>query len=135
MKNPNVVSCIGGVLLIVSLGALTLVATSASAQTFTSLYQFTGPGDGENPVGGLALDSLGNLYGTTRTGGAMGFGTVFELPSSRGKKKVLYSFSSGSDGQFPAAGLSIDNSGNSTAQPSVAAVRPIVQAVAARCSN
>jgi len=114
VKNPNVVSRIAGigVLLIVSLGALTLDATSASAQTFTSLYQFTGPGDGENPVGGLALDSLGNLYGTTRTGGAMGFGTVFELPSSRGKKKVLYSFSSGSDGQFPAAALSIDNSGN-----------------------
>lgn len=114
MKNPNVVSRLAGigVLLIISLGALTLVATSASAQTFTSLYQFTGPVDGENPIGALALDSLGNLYGTTRTGGAMGFGTVFELPSARGKKKILYSFNSGSDGQFPAAGVSIDNSGN-----------------------
>ena len=32
-----------------------------------------------NPVGGLLLDSAGNLYGTTQYGGAHKAGTVFEV--------------------------------------------------------
>lgn len=94
------------------LSAITLAATSASAQTFTTLYQFTGGSDGSNPVAGLTLDLSGNLYGTTKSGGANFLGTVFELPGSKGKETVLHSFTGGSDGEFPFAGLAIDNSGN-----------------------
>jgi uncharacterized repeat protein (TIGR03803 family) len=43
------------------------------------LYQFTGGGDGGQPWAGLLLDSSGNLYGTTRSGGQYGAGVVFKI--------------------------------------------------------
>jgi uncharacterized repeat protein (TIGR03803 family) len=43
------------------------------------LHSFTGGGDGSNPNGGLIIDSEGNLYGTTTSGGTYGNGTVFEI--------------------------------------------------------
>jgi uncharacterized repeat protein (TIGR03803 family) len=46
--------------------------------TYTVLHRFTGP-DGALPVAGPILDTKGNLYGTTSTGGANGSGVVFEI--------------------------------------------------------
>jgi uncharacterized repeat protein (TIGR03803 family) len=46
--------------------------------TYTVLHRFTGP-DGALPVAGPTLDDKGNLYGTTSTGGAGGYGVVFEI--------------------------------------------------------
>ena len=44
------------------------------------LYTFgSQAGDGATPLGGLVLDTAGNLYGITAYGGAYGFGTVFEI--------------------------------------------------------
>ena len=43
---------------------------------FTNLVLFTG---GELPFGGLMQGADGNLYGTTRGGGAYGNGTIFRL--------------------------------------------------------
>ena len=44
------------------------------------LHSFSNNGkDGTNPEGGVIVDSSGNLYGTTRSGGAHGSGTVFEI--------------------------------------------------------
>jgi uncharacterized repeat protein (TIGR03803 family) len=74
---------------------------------------------GLNPFSNLVLDSTGNLYGTTKSGGApYGPGTVFEL--SRGKNdqwsvKVLYDFCSPyscQDGNAPFAGVIFDAHGN-----------------------
>ena len=46
----------------------------------TVLHSFAGaPTDGANPLSGLIEDSAGNFYGTTYSGGASGFGTVYKL--------------------------------------------------------
>ena len=93
-------------------------APSAKAQTETILYSFTGSsGDAANPYGGLAMDTAGNLYGTSVNGGAStncpaGCGAVFKLDSS-GNETILYSFTGSSgDGAHPYAGLLIDAAGN-----------------------
>jgi len=50
------------------------------AGTLTVLYKFgSQSGDGCSPVADLVMDKLGNLYGTTRSGGAFGYGTVFRV--------------------------------------------------------
>ncbi len=95
---------------------LALIGGAAQAQTFTLLYTFTGGADGGDPEGGLIIDSLGNLYGTTAVGGnpacLHGCGTVFKLDTS-GKESVLYSFTGTSgDGYFPSATLVQDVQGN-----------------------
>jgi uncharacterized repeat protein (TIGR03803 family) len=45
---------------------------------YTVLHRFTGY-DGAGPNANLILDDKGNLYGTTTTGGAGGYGVAFEL--------------------------------------------------------
>ncbi len=79
------------------------------------LYSFIANGqDGISPYGGLTVDAHGNLYGTTKLGGSLGEGTVFELsPGSGGSwiETVLYSLG-GTAGAFPVAGLIFDMSGN-----------------------
>jgi uncharacterized repeat protein (TIGR03803 family) len=77
----------------------------------TVLHTFTGSPDGSVPASALAWDALGNLYGTTTLGGAYGFGTVFELSPS-GTMTILHSFTGGSDGATPYAGVEVDNAGN-----------------------
>jgi uncharacterized repeat protein (TIGR03803 family) len=77
------------------------------------LYSFgSSAADGVKPLAGLIMDTDGNLYGTTYSGGANDDGTVFKI-SVGGNESVLYSFGSGStDGAKPASGLIIDSSGN-----------------------
>lgn len=75
------------------------------------LYSFAGGSDGGHPVGGLAMDSAGNLYGTTLDGGANDLGTVFKL-TSHGKKKILHSFASDGDTYAPNSPLIMDADGN-----------------------
>lgn len=84
----------------------------------TTLHRFNGR-DGTYPFAGLIFDAVGNLYGTTSGGGdpkicGPGCGTVYRLsPGTKGQwvETVLHSFN-GEDGQFPAAGLIFDSSGN-----------------------
>jgi uncharacterized repeat protein (TIGR03803 family) len=77
----------------------------------TVLYSFTGSTDGGFPFAGLALDGKGNVYGTTEDGGSSFFGTVFRV-SPAAQEKVLYTFTGGSDGGAPGAGLIRDSGGN-----------------------
>ena len=71
-------------------------------------------GDGGGPVGPLALDAAGNLYGATE--GLYYFGTiVFELTPSPGgdwKEVVLHAFTGSRDGNSPQAGVTLDSAGN-----------------------
>jgi uncharacterized repeat protein (TIGR03803 family) len=81
--------------------------------TETVLHPFTGTGnDGATPYGGLVLDGLGNLYGTTAEGGAGSNGTVFKLARAHGKwtETVLHSFN-GHDGTGSFGGLIFDTAG------------------------
>jgi uncharacterized repeat protein (TIGR03803 family) len=82
--------------------------------TESVLYGFDNGSGGGEPETGLTLDGSGNLYGTTSTGGASGNGVVFELsPSNTGwVETVLHTFSGGTDGALPLAGLVIDSSGD-----------------------
>jgi uncharacterized repeat protein (TIGR03803 family) len=75
------------------------------------LYSFAGGTDGANPQGSLIMDSAGNLYGTTNTGGTTGVGTVFKVTRKR-KKITLYNFAGQSDGASPEAALATDAAGN-----------------------
>jgi uncharacterized repeat protein (TIGR03803 family) len=75
------------------------------------LYSFTGAGDGAGPESTLVLDSDGNPYGTASGGGTHNDGTVFKL-TPQGTETVLWSFSGATDGEAPAAGLTLGRDGN-----------------------
>lgn len=77
----------------------------------TVLYSFAGGNDGCNPQSGLMQASDGNFYGTTVLGGAGDGGTVFKITPA-GVETVLHSFSGGSDGSSPVAGVIQANDGN-----------------------
>jgi uncharacterized repeat protein (TIGR03803 family) len=86
--------------------------------TETVLYSFGGT-DGGEPRAGLIRDSAGNLYGTGFSAGDLsggcavnhGCGAVFRLGRT-GVESTLYTFTDGSDGANPAAGLVRDSAGN-----------------------
>jgi uncharacterized repeat protein (TIGR03803 family) len=86
--------------------------------TKSILYLFQGGSDGFSPVGDLAIDGSGNLYGTTIYGGSLtssfGNGTVFELsPVEAGwSETVLYRFTGLLDGSGPGSSVILDDSGN-----------------------
>jgi len=76
----------------------------------TTLYSFAGGADGVSP-GGLVQDSSGNLFGNTYIGGISNAGSIYELsPDGQGgwTEKVLYTFTGGTDGSGPQAGLVLD---------------------------
>jgi uncharacterized repeat protein (TIGR03803 family) len=83
----------------------------SAADTLTALHSFMGGTDGEYPYAGLVRDAAGNVYGTTSAGGAFGHGTVFKVDTT-GKESVLFSFTGGTDGGNPYAGLIQDGAGN-----------------------
>lgn len=84
---------------------------SGSGWNLSVLHSFTGT---EGPVGGLTMDANGNLYGTTFSDGAFGFGNVFKLTKSNGSWNYasLHDFSGGADGRNSYAVVQIDAAGN-----------------------
>jgi uncharacterized repeat protein (TIGR03803 family) len=80
---------------------------------YTTLRNFGGS-NGANPLlGYLRLDSAGNLYGLTGSGGANSGGTVYTL-DRHGKETILYSFSPSGrqDGNSPRGSIVRDAKGN-----------------------
>ena len=84
----------------------------------TTIYTFGSGGadDGSEPgYGPLLLDNAGNLWGTTESGGANGYGAVFELSPAGGgnwTETTIYSFTGGTYNYDPINGLIMDSSGN-----------------------
>jgi len=94
-------------------GVVFELARSGGHWTYNIIHRFSGP-DGAEPFAPLIVDSAGNLYGTTETGGANGMGTVYEVSPSgtKWKERVLRSFGSSDDLSYPNSGLTMDASGN-----------------------
>ena len=72
-------------------------------------YSFTGS-NGEFPESPL-IELSGSLYGTTNSGGVLGFGAVYKI-NALGRETVLYSFQDGADGCDPYPGVTADSKGN-----------------------
>jgi uncharacterized repeat protein (TIGR03803 family) len=56
-----------------------LTPVAKNKWNYTLLYSFTGGTDGGSPFSTVVLDSAGNLYGTTSSGGAYNQGVVYEI--------------------------------------------------------
>jgi uncharacterized repeat protein (TIGR03803 family) len=83
---------------------------SDGSWTESVLYSFQGGTDGSCPYAGVTFDGASNnLYGTASDSGLNcppACGTVFELQRNQGWKfKVIYSFTGGTDGSQPFAGV------------------------------
>jgi uncharacterized repeat protein (TIGR03803 family) len=88
-------------------GSVFNLKPSKQTWTETVLYDFQGNNDGYYPTGNLAMDSSGNIYGTTYIGGAYGPGIVYELTNSGGNwtENILWNFSGQTDGANPQSGV------------------------------
>jgi uncharacterized repeat protein (TIGR03803 family) len=89
----------------------TVFAVNSAGTGFTNLYSFTAlssvnfnNNDGANPFAGLVL-SGNTLFGTTHSGGTNDGGTVFAVTTNGTSFTNLHSFTGGSDGDNPYAGL------------------------------
>jgi uncharacterized repeat protein (TIGR03803 family) len=77
----------------------------------TILHSFTYD-DGSEPAAALIFDNVGNLYGTTNTGGSNGYGTAFKIDTTN-QETVLQSFGAGTDGKYvQGSSLVMDSTGN-----------------------
>lgn len=106
-------------------GNLYGVTTGGGANNGGVVYELSQPGswtynllygsfpDNSAPAGTLAFDGAGNLYGTTRAGGAFGDGTAYKLTPSNGSwtETDLHDFQT-TDGVLPNGGLVVDSAGN-----------------------
>jgi len=103
--------------LILATTILLLLAVSAGAQTYKTLYNFDITGPINSPYAGLVFDKAGNLYGVAAYsgGGYYSDGGVFKLtPSPRGWNFDVYVFDLFDNplGRTPIGGLAIDEGGN-----------------------
>jgi uncharacterized repeat protein (TIGR03803 family) len=101
--------CLGGC------GVVFQLANNNGVWKETVLHKFRNDGrDGIAPEFNVMLDDAGNLYGTTFSGGAFGYGVAFKLSKTAKAwtEKLLHSFSSAGDGGNPSGGLTIDASSN-----------------------
>jgi uncharacterized repeat protein (TIGR03803 family) len=100
-------------------GVVFELSQNAGVWKETVLHTFLGT-DGATSAGALTFDAAGNLYGTTIQGGNLnacgdGCGVVFKLSPAAGgawTETLLHTFTGGSDGSLPQAGVILDSAGN-----------------------
>jgi uncharacterized repeat protein (TIGR03803 family) len=103
-------------------GVVYKLTPTSKSWKFSVAHTFNGRNGsrGSQPSGGLALDSAGNLYGTTGNGGDLscnngnGCGTIFKLsPKSKSgfTFSLIYAFD-GATGANPTAGVIVDAAEN-----------------------
>jgi len=73
-------------------GAGTVFSMNINGSNFMALYTFTNGSDGANPVGSLVI-SGSTIYGTTESGGASGYGTIFSVNTNGSNFTTLYGLS------------------------------------------
>ena len=89
------------------------LSNSGGVWTQSVIHTFTGGNDGYGPGAGVAFDKHGNLLGMTPTGGAKGFGIIYELKAGTWQERVIHTFTGGKDGATGSAGrLILDSAGN-----------------------
>jgi uncharacterized repeat protein (TIGR03803 family) len=97
--------------------ALSPSTSSGGTWAETVVHNFADyPSDGWNPTAGVVIGSGDVLYGTTSSGGSLGYGTVYslkppEVPGDPWTESVIYSFKSAPDGVNPTSGIVIGNNG------------------------
>jgi uncharacterized repeat protein (TIGR03803 family) len=86
----------------------------SSGWTFKPLYSFpANESDGARPQARVIVGPNGTLYGTTYSGGASGFGVVFNLRPRARTETVLHNFTRNPvDGEFPGSGDVVFDQGN-----------------------
>jgi uncharacterized repeat protein (TIGR03803 family) len=94
----------------ICIGTASCLAFTASAQIYSPLHIFSAA---TGSVAPLTQGADGTLYGVSVYGGvsgSLGFGTVFKVQPDGSGFGIIYSFTNGTDGSGPAAGLIV--SGN-----------------------
>ena len=83
-------------------GAVFKMSTNGSAPVWSCSLTSN---NGYVPLAGLVQGMDGSLYGTTSLGGASNVGTIFRISTNGAVFSNLYSFTGGTDGATPEAGL------------------------------
>ncbi len=83
---------------------------ASGSNTITPIASFNGT-NGAYPVGGVTLDSAGNIYGTAEEGGAFNAGVVFTILSGGNVINTIASFN-GANGKNASSSLKLDSNGN-----------------------
>ena len=95
-------------------GTIFRMSPSNGKWQFKVLHSFTDGDDGGAPFSGLTAAKDGIYYGTANTGGASGYGTVYELKHTKAAWKLttLYAFPANNFSENPVAGVILDRAGN-----------------------
>ncbi|MDX2037753.1 MAG: PEP-CTERM sorting domain-containing protein [Isosphaeraceae bacterium] len=88
----------------------TLFRIDPSTGVVSTLVAFDGS-NGALPLGGVAFDAIGNVYGTTTIGGNSDLGTLFRYNPATGELTTLASFD-GPNGGNADGGIAVDALGN-----------------------
>jgi uncharacterized repeat protein (TIGR03803 family) len=88
----------------------TVFEFTPSTGILTTLASFNGT-NGSAPVGDLTSDAAGDLFGTTRGGGASNDGTVFKVAAGTNTLSTVATFN-GTNGATPVSSLVFDGAGN-----------------------